>query len=488
MFRLPMLVALVLLAVPPLWGDDRFAAVQAVVEIEEEVYSYEPANNGAGPTWCSGAPALVRLGETLFAPGLETLPDFQPLHNVRWMLWKRDADGWALQQVDPVERTREPCPLVVLPGGRLLMSVNPTLVADPQRRAGPARPELLEFRAADPQTPPKTLSPAWDGDPQFSEHTYRFFAADPGSQEAIMLNQIGYTHKEWALLKHDGTWAAGRLMNVPSREGDIHAYVPGHNLHRFNYGSVVLKDRAVYVTGCVSYANWDRAGEDELKKILDGQSARQRLGSLANRRRMMFTWTPDITTTPFAEWLEVGSTMGNGGWLFPGDLWVAPDGAAHVLWYEGPMDRRLRDEYFPDIKLTHAIKHAIVRDGQVVHRGTLIEGGEGLGSEIPQSIQPRFQITPENRLFAWFYVSGTDREGQRVSENRMVELQADGTAGTPFVLPLEHPMRMAFTATPRGGSPPSNILDLFGIRASGPATTLCYARVRLDMLSAVPPE
>jgi hypothetical protein len=474
-----MLVMLLLLFAPSLWGDDRSAKLQPVVEIEEEVYQYVPADNGAGPTWCSGAPALVRWGEVLFAPGLETLPDVPPLHNVRWTLWKRDATGWELQQVDPVERTREPCPLVGFPNGRLLMSVNPTLVTDPQRRTGPARPELLEFHAADPKTPPKTLSPAWDGEPPFSEHTYRFFAADAATGEAIMLNQIGYTHKEWALLKRDGSWAAGRLMNIPSREGDIHAYVPGHNLHRFNYGSVVLRDRAVYVTGCVSYANWDRAGEKELEKILEGQSARNRLGSLANRRRMMFTWTPDITTTPFSEWLEVGSTMSNGGWLFPGDLWVAPDGAAHILWYEGPMDRRLRNEYFPDIKLTHAIQHAVVRDGRVSHRATLIEGGEGLGSQIPQSIQPRFQITPDNRLFAWYYVSGTDEQGQRVSENRLVELLADGTTGTPAVLPLKHPMRMAFTATPRGGSAPSDILDLFGIRASGPSATLCYARVRL---------
>ncbi|NLX98903.1 MAG: hypothetical protein GXY83_22370, partial [Rhodopirellula sp.] len=303
--------------------------------------------------------------------------------------------------------------------------------------------------------------------------------ADAATGEAVMLNQISYSHKEWALLKRDGTWAAGKLMNVPSREGDIHAYRPPYNLHRFNYGSVVLKNRAAYVTGCVSYANWDRAGEKELADILKGESARQRLGSLANRRRMMFTWTPDIATTPFCEWLEVGSTMANGGWLFPGDLWVAADGAAHVLWYEGPMDRRLRNERFPDIKLTHAIKYAIVRDGQIVRRVTLIEGGEGLGSEIPQSIQPRFHITPENRLLAWYYASGTDAQGERVSENRLVEILADGTPGVPVVLPLAHPFRMAFTATPRGGSPPSNVLDLFGIRAEGPPTTLCYARVRL---------
>jgi hypothetical protein len=178
MFRFSMPVMLVVLFVPSLWGDDRFAELRPVVEIEEEVYQYVPADNGAGPTWCSGAPALVRWGEVLFAPGLETLPDVQPLHNVRWTFWKRDATGWKLQQVDPMERTREPCPLVGFPDGRLLMSVNPTLVTDPQRRAGPARPELLEFHAADLKAAPKTLSPAWDGEPPFTEHTYRYFAAD----------------------------------------------------------------------------------------------------------------------------------------------------------------------------------------------------------------------------------------------------------------------------------------------------------------------
>ncbi len=480
MSRFIVVMSLVLVA-PSLWADDRFVTVKPVVEIEEQVYQYVPANNGAGPTWCSGAPTLVRLGNTLFASGLETLPDVKPLHNVRWTLWKRDAAGWALQQVDPKERTREPCPLVGFPDGRLLMSVNPTLVTDPERHAGPARPEMLEFNAADPKKPPKVLSPAWDGNPPFAEHTYRFFGADVGTGEAIMLNQISYSHKEWALLKRDGTWAAGQLINVPSRPGDIHAYRPPYNLHRTNYGSVVLRDRAVYVTGCVSYANWDRAGEKELKEILGGESARKRLGSLANRRRMVFAWTPDVTTTPFSEWIEVGNTMANGGWLFPGDLWVAPDGLAHVLWYEGPMPRRLRDERFPDIKLTHAIKHAIVRDGKVVHRSTLIEGGEGLGSEIPQMIQPRLQITPDNRLFAFYYVSGTNSGGEPVSENRLVELLHDGTLGKAVVVPLAHPFRMAFTATPRGGSAPSTTLDLLGIRADGPPSTICYARVKMEL-------
>jgi len=246
-----------------------------------------------------------------------------------------------------------------------------------------------------------------------------------------------------------------------------------------NYGSVALQNRAAHVTGCVSYANWDRMGKKELEAVLEGQTARKRLGSLANRRRMMYAWTPDITTTPFSEWLEVGSTMSTGGWLFPGDLWVSPDGAAHILWYEGPIYRRLRDKISPDIPLTHAIKYAVVRKGKVVRRATLMQGGEGLGSEIPNITHPRFHVTPDDRLFAVYYVSGTNAENQRVSENRILEILPDASLGKPVTLPLIHPLRVIFTATPRGGSPPSTTLDLLGCRAAGPPGTICYARVRL---------
>ena len=46
------------------------SAVRPRVEVEEDVYRYEPANNGAGPMWCGGSTCLVRIGETVFASGL----------------------------------------------------------------------------------------------------------------------------------------------------------------------------------------------------------------------------------------------------------------------------------------------------------------------------------------------------------------------------------------------------------------------------------
>src|SRR5437867_10958812 len=64
-----------------------------VVEIEEDVYKYEPADNGAGPTWCSGSSCLVRIGDEVFASGLETITNAKPLNNCRWTLYQSGPSG-----------------------------------------------------------------------------------------------------------------------------------------------------------------------------------------------------------------------------------------------------------------------------------------------------------------------------------------------------------------------------------------------------------
>jgi hypothetical protein len=68
---------------------DAAPALQPVVEAEENVYTYQSANNGAGPLWCSGSTCLARTGDEIFAGGLETLPDEKPLNNCRWTLFRR---------------------------------------------------------------------------------------------------------------------------------------------------------------------------------------------------------------------------------------------------------------------------------------------------------------------------------------------------------------------------------------------------------------
>ena len=97
--------------------------LQPAVEAEEDVYAFEPADNGAGPLWCSGSTCLVRSGTNAFASGLETLKDLKPLNNCRWLLFQRAGDGWQLAQADASGRTREPCPLAAFAGGSLFLSV-----------------------------------------------------------------------------------------------------------------------------------------------------------------------------------------------------------------------------------------------------------------------------------------------------------------------------------------------------------------------------
>jgi hypothetical protein len=82
------------------------ADIVPLVEIEEDVYTYTNANNGAGPMWCSGSTCLVRTGDHLFASGLETVPDAQPLNNCRWMLFTRGTEGWERVHVDAAGRLR----------------------------------------------------------------------------------------------------------------------------------------------------------------------------------------------------------------------------------------------------------------------------------------------------------------------------------------------------------------------------------------------
>src|SRR5262245_23405482 len=108
------------------------ADLAPVVEVEEDVYTYTNADNGAGPMWCSGSTCLVRVGDRLFASALETVPDAPPLNNCRWMLFLRGTNGWTRVRVDTDGRTREPSPIAGFPDGRVFLSVNPTLGHGPQ--------------------------------------------------------------------------------------------------------------------------------------------------------------------------------------------------------------------------------------------------------------------------------------------------------------------------------------------------------------------
>ena len=439
------------------------AVLKPVVEAEDDLYTYESANNGAGPLWCHGSTCLVRIGDDVFASGLETLKDTKPLNNCRWTLYRRGQQGWQLQQSDATGRTREPCPLVGFPDGRLFLSANPTLTPV-GTYGGPARPEIIQFSTKDTKAPFERLLPVWDGTPAFTEHSYRSFAADGPARELILFQNIGYTHAEWTFRDKTGKWAAQGQLRWPDG-----AEYPKPEPIRVCYANVMLQNRAVRFVGVSDivepYPEW-RA----FKKQLTGNEWDY------DFRRLFYTWTPDITREKFRPWVEIASRDKTAGWIMPGDLWAAPDGTVHLIWTERALDERLRAKFFPEAKQSHAVNYATVRDGKVILRRTLVLAEEGKPGETGSC--PRFQVAPDNRLFVICYVSGKGPDGKAVSENRLFEIYAGGEIGTPVKVPLTKPFTSYFTATVRAGSPPSKTVELLGQR-EGASLTMSYARIRL---------
>lgn len=435
------------------------AKLDPVLELEEDVYSYTGANNGAGPMWCHGSTCLVRVGKRLFASGLETVAGAKPLNNCRWMLFERDAKGWRQVWVDTDGRTREPSPLAVSPRGSVFVSANPTLGRGEEPGGGPARPVVFEFTASAATAAPKSLLPVWPGEPKFTEHSYRSFAADGGAGELVLFQNIGYTHAEWTFRDRRGEWSAQGQLKWPwGAEYDQPEPV------RVCYPNVALKKRAVYFCGVSDVVEPYKAWR-EFKRELTGQQWDY------DFRRLFFTWTPDITKQPFADWVEIASCDKTCGWISPGDLFVADNGDVHLVWSERAIDERLRVKFFPDAKQRHSLNYAVVRSGKVILRKTLEESTEAKPGVIGSGA--RFQITPEKRLFVVYYAGGT---AGGVNCIREILPGGEFTASVP--LPLQKSFGQYFTTTVRGGSPPSRMLEMLGPRTGTPRT-ISYARVQL---------
>ncbi len=440
-------------------------AFRPIVEVEEDVYRYEPADNGAGPLWCQGSTCLARAGDELFASGLETIKGAKPLNNCRWMLFHRDQAGWQKVCFDLSGRTREPCPMAGFSDGRLFLSVNPTLNADPNTYAGPARPEIVQFTAREPGKVESSPVPVWSGKPKFTEHSYRSFAADGPNHELILLQNIGYTHAEWSFFDRNGRWSAQGQLKWPWGAD----YAKPEPI-RTCYPNVALRNRAVHFCG-VSDIIEPNPEWRAFKKQLTGRDWDY------DFRRLFYTWSPDITQGQFEPWAEIASREKTCGWINPGDLWIAPSGDVHIVWTERALDERLRQKFFPDEKQSYALNYAVLRKGKVVSRRTLLVAEEGKSNERPG--RGRFQITPDNRLFVFFYVSGSDAAGKSISENRLLEILPDGSVSKAVRVPLQRPFTDFFTATIRAGSPPSRTLELLGTR-QGSNTTISFARIHIE--------
>lgn len=449
------------------WGPLASAA-PPVVEVEEDIFSFAPANNGAGPLWDYGSTNLVRIGATVFVSGLDTLPDVPPLNNVQCRLWRRDVTGWQSYSLPLSGQTREPCPLAVFPERReLFLSANPTLNPAGKPGPGPAAPRILQFSADDPAMVPTLLTPSWreGASALFTEHSYRSLAADSRRGDLILFQNIGYDRAEWALRDEGGSWSHSGHLAWP-RDADVEPVRP----LRLCYPSVLLTNHAVHFAGVSDIVEPNESWRS-YKRELTGRSWDYVF------RRLFYAWSPDIGGHEFSGWVELANRDKTAGRIILGDMWRAADERVHVIWEETAIDVRLRGKFFQNEKQRWELNHAVIAEGKVVEKHTLV--GIDEGETTPLHYLPRFHATPSGRLFVFFYVSGVDRAGKRISENRLMEINGDGSAGPVYRVPLGFPLSFYMTASVRAGSLPSEFLDLIGVEPARP-NVIRYARIRVE--------
>ncbi len=438
--------------------------VNPVVDVEEEIHSFEPANNGAGPLWCHGSTIVVRTGEDVYVTTLETLPDEAPLNNCRWVLYARRADGWRVVHRDETGRTREPCPIAALYNGALLVTDNPTLTESGQER-GPAQPTVFRFNTKDIRAGCTRELPVWKGAPGFTEHSYRTVTADGEKNEVLYMQNVGMDVSHMSLLRRDGVWVGVGTLAWPWG-GEYPVPQP----LRLCYPNVVMRDRETHFFGV----------GDIVEPIEAWRNTRL---EITGRhwdyvfRRLFYAYTPDVARQPFCEWIEVANRDATAGAMRNNDIWLAPDGTAHLVWSETTVDERLRDRFFPDETVAHSLEYAAVRNGEVQARRTLARVTEAAPGDRPHLA--RFQVTENGTpvLLASFVC---DAPSAPTHVYRLATMSSDGSLSDWVDVPFGNPIAGTFlTSTVRGGSRPASTIDVVGMAAGAPQT-LRYARIRLN--------
>ena len=448
------------------------------VEVEEivcELPAYGVTNNGSGMFWSSGSAQMVRVGERLFVSAFEAVPGAAPLNNARWALYERRPEGWKLRQRDEKDRTREPCSLATSHAGRLLMSVNPTLAPMPapaKAAGGPARPEFLEFDLAHPEQEPRHLVPRWSENPKFTEHSYRAFSGDGKNGEFILFNKVGTSQTAWAFLDRDGAWRTG-LLTWPRGENPKYSvwrdeYTP------VNYANAILSDRQVHYIGPSPINIWNRIDPSKAETW-----GRDKWGW--RMRKLHYAWTPDIKTKPFTEWIMLDDTMDDGGTVGMGDSWLAPDGRLHAVWQKEPINPRLRDTHFPDIKRDWRMCYGVLKDGKILEKRVLLAGGETTGPLRPTGYigHPRFHITPDHSIYVLCNLVGATPETKVQTGTYAMRIESDGSVSAPVRIPLARRIPSTFfTATPRAGNRLTEAVDLLIADTIDGKSVARYARIR----------
>ncbi len=435
-------------------GVAAMAEVRPVVELEEVVTTCAPANNGAGPLWCYGAPLVARVKDDVYLSVIETGKDVPPLCNTRWQLWHRSAASWKLAQGEKEYRQREPCPIAIFRKGSVFLSVNPS-TEPPGTRYGRCRPVVLEFDPRRLSDMPRTHTPVWAEEANFTDHSYRGFAADGEIGELLLLNVHSRTGAQFVSFRDSGgTWHQNGKIEFPIRAC---------------YPQVALRKRAAHVLAIGDIVEpveeWRKLKFEKLKREWDYVF-----------RRLFYTFTPDIATTDFVPPIEIDTVEKTAGHITNLDLHVDDAGAAHLLYLRRPHHYEfIRDKYFPGQPMTAHLEYVVLKDGKRALRRSLAQ--TPLDMEGLEPSYGRFHASSSGQLYVIAAGNVTGGQAKPAFGNYIGRIVPDAAKPTFIPVALKHPFRCFFTNTPRGGSARCDIIDLFGVADDSP--NLRYARIRL---------
>ena len=415
------------------------------VRVEEDVYDFISPENGSGPLWSSGCTVIARSDEDVIVSQMETGVDVPKLCNTRWRLLRREGHGWKCFAEADGYRQREPCPLAILPGGRLYLNVNDS-TQPPGTMYGACEPSLLTFTLGSHPVSGVKIAPEWKGMCSFSDHSYRGFAADPDTDRLLMFNIDNKTSvQHWCLLTPDGKTVRNGNVTFPIRAC---------------YPRVALKRGAGHILAVGDIyepvEEWREYKFEQTKRKWDYVF-----------RVLYYAWTPNILGHGFSSPIEIANVDETAGHITNHDLWVAPDGAAYILYSQREVQSALmRDKFFPDRSVSDSLYLAVVKDGAVVERRRLMGGRANR-----QPGCARFHETSAGTVYLVMYVGGKE------AGNKLMQAYPPKEHAELVPIRFEKPFTSFCTASERAGNRPSMTIDILGHRGRG--DKLSYGQVAL---------
>ncbi len=433
MMRLLFVVALVL----PVIGHAQTVEVKA----EEEVYKFFNPNNGSGPLWAYGSTEIVRIGDDVYVCQQETGDGVPPLSNTRWRLLKRAAEGWKMLAEQDGFIQREPCPLGVV-DKTVLMSINPS-TQPPGTKYGNCIPQILKFSFSGDQVGQATFTPVWNKEHYYTDHSYRGFAVDPQAGHMLLLNIDAKTSEENAcLMTTDGETLGNASVSFPIRACYPQVALRGNAVHVLAVGDIVEP-----------VEEWKKYKFEQTKATWDYVF-----------RILYYTTTPDVAKSGFSAPLEIANVDQTGGAISNQDLWLSPDGEAHIMYTQREVaSPLLRDKFFPGKSIVTSLHLAVVKDGAVTTRRVLYAG-----TDAAQCGHARFQVAADGTVYAVMIVSGPE------AGNKLMQVFPPVENAPLIPVPAKHPMSSYCLASVRAGNAASNTIDLLG-QSSG--DTMSYLQI-----------